>query len=94
MFITDCKKHANSYYGDYAKPGGNWKGHVFWLFQSLPGHARIATEITNPIFHMGCDTMTPMFFLDKLFKFALDWEMSRVKQKREIPTQMWYVDGS
>lgn len=40
--------------------------------QNTMGDARITTEITNIIFDMGYDTMTPKLSFEKPFKVAID----------------------
>ncbi len=55
-------------------------------------HTRIERTIALTSLEMRSDYQTPKFFLDKLFKVTLDWELGR-----ELKTSynvIWYVDGS
>lgn len=46
--------------------------------------------MTNLIFDMDWDTMPPF---DKPYKFTLDWDKWRLKQKPRMRTQIWYADS-
>lgn len=61
------------------KCGKNWRT-----------HAKITTEITIPIFELGCTTISKFSF-NKPFQVVLDGYKWRVKQKPR--NQMWYADG-
>lgn len=65
----------------------------YWNPPYSSWHARITTEITNPIFEVVSHAMISKLPFDKPGKVAFDWEKWGVNQKPEIRNQISSLMG-